>query len=417
MRQQISEICLSDFYLDNVCDYNTESSLGRDSLNYLKHLVRFRSVTPNHDGSMDYVKNLLEGFGFEVLIKSFNSDGYEVTNLYASYGPSKAKFCFVGHLDVVPTGDLSLWNSDPFELFESEGIIYGRGVVDMKGAVAAFIAAVLHSIKKGDMADFGVAILLTSDEEGSGVDGVPKMIEYIYSIGYGFEFALTGEPTCEEKLGDTIKIGRRGSLNFSLDIIGEQGHVAYPEKAKNPNRFLVKTLNLLLDTPLDYGNSIFSPSNLEITSIDVNNAINNVIPSKASARFNVRFNNINTAKSIAEKIENCIKSALKEQDVVYELRYYESSNCFIQEIEPLFKLCAKVIENYVGVKPKFSTDGGTSDARFVKNYCPVIEFGLLSHTAHKIDEHTAISDLQKLSSVYYLLLENLMRVWRNWQTH
>ncbi|WPY01200.1 Succinyl-diaminopimelate desuccinylase [Candidatus Trichorickettsia mobilis] len=375
-----------------------------DILKHLTELINCQSITPLSDGSIEYIEKLLTQHGFSVITKTFGEHDYQVTNLYAVYGASKPNICFAGHVDVVPAGDRDSWSHNPYKATKVEDKIYGRGVVDMKGALACSLAATIEFIKLKPKLNGSVSFLLTSDEEGAAKYGTSKMLPYLTSLNHKIDLAILGEPTCEHEVGDIMKIGRRGSVNFTLTIHGIQGHVAYPELAENPIHCLVKIMHNLSSLQLDYGSKQFMASNLEITSIDVGNNTTNIIPGTASAKFNIRFNDLHGAESIV----TLIKRIVEQHTLKYELIPSVSANVFIQEPNHLISEFAKIIPQITGIIPKFSTSGGTSDARFIKNYCQVVEFGLLSETAHKIDEYTTISDLQRLYSVYYGALEKFV---------
>ena len=379
-------------------------------INYLKDLIGFKSVTPKSDGAIEYIDDLLKQHGFKTEIKIFgDSKSEQVTNLYAVFGSNEPNICFVGHVDVVLAGNHELWyNASPFKASQQDGKIYGRGAVDMKGAIACFLAASLDFIKNNTDFKGSISFLLTSDEEGKAKHGTKEMLQYIYDQGYKINFAIVGEPTCEKEIGDAIKIGRRGSVNFKLNIKGLSGHVAYPHKANNPLPCLIIILNELTNIKLDEGTEFFQRSNLEVTNIEVGNNTSNVIPASTEASFNIRFNNLHSAETLAKQVEEIIKQHCKEYKVDYKLEYSSSAEGFIQNPSDKIKEFAKVVEHTLKIKPEFSTSGGTSDARFVKNYCPLVEFGLLSEMAHKINEYTKISDLQKLYDVYYNFLMEIL---------
>ncbi|AAU04317.1 succinyl-diaminopimelate desuccinylase [Rickettsia typhi] len=375
---------------------------------YLKNLISFESVTPNSAGAVEYIDGLLKQHGFKTEIKIFgDSKNERVTNLYGVFGSNEPNICFVGHVDVVPAGNHEFWhNSNPFKFHEQDGKIYGRGAVDMKGAIACFLAASLNFIKNNMDFKGSISFLITSDEEGKSTHGTKEMLQYIYDQRYKIDFAVVGEPTCEKEIGDTIKIGRRGSVNFKLNIVGLAGHVAYPHKANNPLPCLIKILNELTNIRLDEGTEFFQNSNLEVTNIDVGNDILNTIPASAEACFNIRFNSLHSVETLSQLIEQIIKQYCKEYKVDYKLEYSSSAESFVQNPNDNDKIkeFADVIERTLKIKSEFSTSGGTSDARFVKDYCSLVEFGLLSEMAHKINEYTKISDLQKLYDVYYNFL-------------
>jgi len=371
-------------------------------IKYLEELISFKSITPDSAGSIEYIKDLLSKNGFNIEVKTFG-DGYtEVTNLYAIYGKGRPNICFAGHVDVVPAGDLKIWDSDPFIATHNEDKIYGRGAVDMKGALACALAASLDFIKLHPNSKGAISFLITSDEEGDGKYGTAEMLRHLYKDGIAdIDLAIVGEPTSELQIGDTIKIGRRGSINFHLIILGKQGHVAYPKKAANPLPCLTNILYELANYELDKGSEFFQQSNLEITSIDVGNNVTNVIPGEASTRFNIRFNDLHSAESLVNLITELTEKYCNKYRLDYKLNSNSSANSFIQKPVGLIADFVEAVKNSTKIKPDLSTSGGTSDARIIKNYCQVVEFGLLSETAHKINECTKIADLQTLYHVYY----------------
>ena len=372
-------------------------------IQFLKELTGFQSVTPHSAGSIEYIAGLLEQHGFKIETKIFGEEDYKVTNLYAVYGDAKPNICFAGHVDVVPVGDRKLWLHDPFTAVTDNEKIYGRGTVDMKGAIACFLAASLDFIKLKPNINGSISFLITSDEEGPAKYGTNEMLEYLHrdSNDNLIDLAIVGEPTNENQVGDTAKIGRRGSVNFNLTLYGTAGHVAYPLKANNPIPFMVQVLYELIRNELDKGNQFFQPSHLEITSIDVGNDVTNVIPSKVTSRFNVRFNNLHSAASIESIIDQIIDQYCTKYGIKYELTGRSSADSFIQEPVGLIADFVQVIRDTTKIETKLSTSGGTSDARFIRNYCPVVEFGLKSDEAHKINEYTKIIDIQSLYRVYY----------------
>ncbi len=367
----------------------------------LKQLISFESITPSDAGGLDFIASLLKESGFAIYIKEFGKE--RVRSLYAVYtqasfelSPKEAiNICFAGHIDVVPPG--GGWSSPPFIAKEEGGKIYGRGAVDMKGALACMIASTLNFLEENPKINGNISFLITSDEEGEAKYGTKPMLEWMESNGHKIDFAIVGEPTCDKEFGDIIKIGRRGSLNFKLRVIGSQGHVAYPTLAKNPNSAMVRILHDLVDMKWDDGNEIFQPSNLEITSIDTGNPTTNLIPAESSAMINIRFNNQHKSQDIIQKVDEICAQYTKD----YLLEGRVSAELFLSQPSELREIFAKVVHQKTGVTPTFGTDGGTSDARFIQNYCPLLEFGLLNCTAHKIDEHVKIGDLQKLYDVYY----------------
>ncbi len=362
---------------------------------YLQDLIGFKSITPFSNGALEYINQLLLKNGFNSEIKILGED--KVANLYAVYGISKPNICFAGHADVVPPGDIKAWKYDPFTATIENGKIYGRGAVDMKGALACSLAATLSFVKEHRQIKGSISFLITSDEEGEAKSGIKQMLPYIYSQGHSIDLAIVGEPTSNEQVGDRIKIGRRGSINFTLTVDGKQGHVAYPEQAINPIPSLVKIINHLITTSLDSGNQFFAASNLEITSIDVGNNVSNLIPSSASCKFNIRFNDFHTPQSLVLLVEKTVKSYTN----FYKLNYTVAADVFLQKTTSIIVSFADIVQQVTTLSPEFSTTGGTSDARFLKDYCQTVELGLLAETAHKINEYTKISDLQKLYDVYY----------------
>lgn len=377
--------------------------MSADLLNILEKLISFQSVTPKGRDCLEFVGQYLSDLGFEYIIEDFGPNN-DVSNLYAYYGPKHSKICFGGHVDVVPPGDLSSWSHDPFAMSVDGEKIYGRGIVDMKGAVACALSAIKQLIQKHKNLDGGISFLLTTDEEGPGTYGLQAMLPFLQKNGFSFNFCLLGEPTSEAKLGGIIKIGRRGSINFELTVNGQQGHVAYPHLAKNPMPIMTMIMQELQETKLDQGNVYFQPSNLEIVSINTDNKTTNVIPGSVGCKFNIRFNNLHEPKSL-EKIVHHVARKYSDD---YKLQSTCSSLPFLQEISPNMQQAKKIVEQVCQVKSKFSTSGGTSDARFIHKYADVIELGLKSDMAHKINENCQISDLQMLRDVYIMLIAQLL---------
>lgn len=368
----------------------------------LKTLIAFPSITPTDAGGLDFIADLLKKGGFDVYIKEFGEQ--RVRNLYAVYGSGAPNICFAGHIDVVPPGDG--WISPPFLAREEAGRIYGRGAVDMKGALACMLASALNFLQKKPEFKGVVSFLITADEEGEAQYGTKPMLEWMAEQGHKIDFAVVGEPTCDKKLGDIIKIGRRGSINFKLKVMGKQGHVAYPQLAENPNSAMVQILRDLIELKLDKGNETFQPSNLEVTSIDAGNPTTNVIPAEVNARINIRFNNEHKSEELIEKVRGlCAKYTAN-----YVLEHRVSAEPFLSKSSAFTELFARAAYGATGVQPSFGTSGGTSDARFIQAYCPLLEFGLLNESAHKIDEYVEIGDLQKLYIVYYDFLLIAFRV-------
>jgi len=371
-------------------------------MKFLQDLIGFRSVTPHSAGSIEYIVGLLEQHGFKTETKIFGEGDYQVTNLYAVYGTARPNICFAGHVDVVPVGDRALWLHDPFTAVTDNGKIYGRGTVDMKGAIACFLAASLDFIKLKPNPNGAISFLITSDEEGPARHGTNEMLKYLHhDNNHLIDLAIVGEPTNENAIGDTIKIGRRGSVNFNLTLHGTAGHVAYPLKANNPIPCMMQVLHKLVIHELDKGTQFFQPSHLELTSVDVGNGVTNVIPGKVTSKFNVRFNNLHSAESVKNIVERIVGQYCTKYGVQYELTSSSSADSFIQETAGLIADFVQVVRDTTAIETQLSTSGGTSDARFIRNYCPVVEFGLKSDEAHKINEYTQIIDLQSLYGVYY----------------
>ncbi len=377
-------------------------------IEYLKNMLLFKSITPYSAGSIEYIANILSELGFYCDIQIFGKGRNSVTNLYAyiENDTNLPHICFAGHVDVVPPGDIKSWSYDPFTLTINDELIYGRGVVDMKGAIACFMAAAKKYLSLSNhQQKINISFLITSDEEGIAINGTKKMLEYIYKK-YNPKINLTilGEPTSNNQFADIITIGRRGSVNFDLMICGTQGHVAYPEQANNPIKAMVSLLNQLTILEFDSGSEFFGKSNLEITTIDVDNNVTNIIPKFIKAKFNIRFNNLHTSESIIKIIKNHVNEYCKKFNVDFDIKYAISGSSFIQNKNIFVEKFAKIVYDVTSVKPEFSATGGISDARFIKDYSPVLEFGLNYNTAHKIDEHAKICDLQQLYEVYYQFL-------------
>ena len=379
-----------------------ENEQTTDPLILTQDLIRCPSVTPEEGGALTYLQNVLEKAGFECTRLPFSEDGTpDVDNLYARIGTKAPHLCFAGHTDVVPTGSPQSWTHPPFDAVIDNGWLFGRGAVDMKGGVACFLAATLEILKNQNIAEIGsLSFLITGDEEGPAINGTPKMLKWLQAEGQTIDHCLVGEPTNPDKVGDAIKIGRRGTMNGTLIVKGKQGHVAYPASAENPIPGLIDILQNFLAEPLDAGTEYFSPSNLEITNIDVGNTATNVIPERASASFNIRFNHIHTADTLREHLRSLASQALKNKKLVHEFRFPPSGSCFLTEPGQLSNCLLDSIKKVTGLEAELSTGGGTSDARYIKDYCPVIEFGLVNQTIHQIDERVEVKDLYTLTDIY-----------------
>jgi succinyl-diaminopimelate desuccinylase len=378
------------------------TALGDKAVQLTQSLIRCESVTPADAGALDVLIQALKPARFTFWRLNFKDEGTPpVDNLYARIGDGPPHLCFAGHVDVVPPGDEKLWSHPAFAADLADGLLYGRGASDMKGAIACFTAAALDYVKaKGREIDGSISLLLTGDEEGPAINGTRKVLTWMKEQGERPDHCLVGEPTNSKRIGEAIKIGRRGSLNGTLKVTGVQGHVAYPHLANNPVKGLVKILTGFYDAPLDYGSANFSPSNLEVTSIDVGNPTVNVIPAFAEARFNIRFNDRHSGETLKAKLREQAALALSGTDLSSSLEFDPPSDSFLTEPGPLDALLSEAVNEITGLTPSLSTDGGTSDARFIKEYCPVIEFGLSTATIHKADEHVAVADLEQLTAIY-----------------
>ena len=377
-----------------------------DPVAIARELIRCRSVTPDEGGALAYLQGLLSRAGFEVHRAVFAEPGTApVDNLYARIGTSRPNLLFAGHTDVVPPGNESAWSHPPFAGEIAGNRLYGRGAVDMKGGIACFAAAAIDYLATHDGKPNGsISLLITGDEESVAVNGTVKLLKWAAERGESFDHCILGEPSNVEVLGDTIKAGRRGSLNGALIVTGRQGHVAYPERADNPIRGLM-SLMAALRAPLDEGSEHFSPSHLEFTSVDVGNTTVNLIPGEARARFNVRYNDRHSQTAIKTLIEHRAKAAAGGR-VHYSLEWQPSNaDVFVTKPGPFTELAVAAIADITGRQPKLSTSGGTSDARFIKNYCPVLEFGLVGQTMHQTDESTPVQDLVTLTAIYRRIVE------------
>ncbi len=374
------------------------------ALDIARALIAFPSVTPADAGALPYIKGLLAEAGFAAEIVAFAAPGTPtIDNLYARFGARAPNFVFAGHTDVVPPGAAAKWRFDPFAGTVADGQIWGRGAVDMKGGIAAALAAALRFVARGAFAG-SISFLITGDEEGPAVNGTVKLLDWARARGERFDHCVLGEPTSVAALGDTIKNGRRGSLTGRLTISGTQGHVAYPHLADNPIRALAPILDALQGPPLDDGTADFQPSNLEIVSVDVGNPATNVVPGEVRLVFNIRFNDVWTPASLAAEIERRVAAAAGGARVALR---FDPTNAvaFLTARGAFTDLMAKAIEDVTGRRPKLSTSGGTSDARFIKDACPVVEIGLVGATMHGVDERVDIGDLEALSRIYERALE------------
>ena len=373
------------------------------ALDLARDLIRCPSVTPADAGALDVLELALRDLGFTCHRLTFSELGTpDVDNLYARYGTAAPNFCFAGHSDVVPVGEAAAWSVEPFAAEIRDGHIHGRGASDMKSALAAFSAAAAGFLAdRPDGFAGSISLLVTGDEEGPAINGTVKVLDWLAARGETLDACIVGEPTNPTRLGEMIKIGRRGSIGGTLTVIGTQGHVAYPDLADNPIPRLMATLGALDRRVLDTGNAHFPASNLEITTVDVGNPATNVIPASATACFNVRFNTEHDAAALVD----WIRAVATEHAGTHELEVIVNSGPFLTAPGRLSELVAGAIEAELGIRPALSTTGGTSDARFIKDYCPVVEFGLVGQTMHKVDERCSIADLDNLTRIYRAVLE------------
>jgi len=375
-----------------------------------KELIKFPSVTPIDAGVMRFLEKNLKKLGFKTKVIEFKEKNYKpVKNLYARLGTKKPNFCFAGHLDVVPPGNIKNWSVKPFKPSIKKGFLIGRGANDMKSSVAAFVSAVSIFLSKNKKFNGSISLLITGDEEGDAVNGTKKLVKYLKNRKEKINFCLVGEPTNPNKLGEMIKIGRRGSLTGELTIIGTQGHVAYPDRANNPSTTIISILNELKKIKFDKGTKKFQPTNLEVTKININNTADNIIPQSAEATFNIRFNNKHTSNSIKNKLNKIFQRISKRNKSKYKIIYKVSGEAFLTKPNKTTLLIQKIIQKITKIKPKLSTTGGTSDARFIRKISPCLEFGLVGKNMHKIDESVSLIDLRKLTRIYENILQNYFK--------
>ena len=381
-----------------------------NELQLAKELIKFPTVTPIDAGIMKFLEKKLKTLGFKTKILEFKEKNSKpVKNLYARLGNKGPNFCYAGHLDVVPAGNLKDWTVNPFKPSIKKGFLIGRGANDMKSSVAAFVSAVSNFISKGRQFNGSISLLITGDEEGVAINGTKKVVEYLRKKKEKIDFCLVGEPTNPNKLGEMIKIGRRGSMTGKLTIIGIQGHVAYPDRANNPSTALVQILKELKEIKFDNGTKDFQPTNLEITKINIDNFADNVIPGSANAKFNIRFNNKHSSNSIKKKIDKIIKRISKKNKSKFNINYSVSGEAFLTKPNDTTYMIRDEIKKITKIKPKLSTTGGTSDARFIRKIAPCLEFGLVGKTMHKVDEAVSLSDLKKLTLIYSNILKNYFK--------
>jgi succinyl-diaminopimelate desuccinylase len=381
-----------------------------NELQLAKELIRFPSVTPVDAGVMSFLEKKLKQLGFKTKVLEFREKNSKpVKNLYARLGNKSPNFCYAGHLDVVPAGNLKDWTVNPFKPSIKKGHLIGRGANDMKSSIAAFVAAISNFIKNYSDFKGSISLLVTGDEEGVAINGTKKVVEYLKKRKEKIDFCLVGEPTNPSKLGEMIKIGRRGSMNGRLIITGIQGHVAYPQRANNPSTALVQILKEIKDIKFDQGTKDFQATNLEITKININNTADNVIPGFATATFNIRFNNKHSSTSLKSKVNKVIKKISAKNKSKYKIEYSVSGEAFLTNPNKTTFMIQDIIKKITKIKPKLSTTGGTSDARFIRNIAPCLEFGLVGKTMHKVDEAVSLSDLKKLTLIYLNILKNYFK--------
>jgi len=372
-----------------------------------KQLIRFPSITPIDAGVMKFLTKKLTSIGFKCRILEFkDKNSKPVKNLYARLGNSQPNFMFAGHLDVVPPGNLKDWTVKPFNPTIKGNYLIGRGANDMKGAIASWVVAVNNFILNNKKIKGSISLLITGDEEGVAINGTKKVVDYLKKKKEKIDFCLVGEPTNPNKLGEMIKIGRRGSINAELTVIGTQGHVAYPHSANNPSTTMVKILDEIKEIKFDKGTKDFQPTNLEITKINIDNVADNVIPGIAKATFNVRFNNKHSSSSLKIRLNTIFKKITKKNKSNFKILYRVSGEAFLTKPNKTTYMIQNIVKKITKIRPKLSTTGGTSDARFIRKIAPCLEFGLVGKTMHKVDEAVSISDLKKLTKIYSEILKN-----------
>jgi succinyl-diaminopimelate desuccinylase len=372
-----------------------------------KELIKFPTITPIDAGVMKFLKKKLTAIGFSCKILEFkDKNSKPVKNLYARLGKSQPNFMFAGHLDVVPPGDLKNWTIKPFSPVVKKSHLIGRGANDMKSAIASWVVAVNNFVSDNKKIKGSISLLITGDEEGIAINGTKKVVDYLKKKKEKIDFCLVGEPTNPNKLGEMIKIGRRGSITGELTIIGAQGHVAYPHRANNPSTTMVKILKKIKEIKFDKGTKDFQPTNLEITKINIDNIADNVIPGVAKATFNIRFNNIHSSSSLKNRLNKIFKKIVKKDKSNFKIEYRVSGEAFLSKPNKTTYMIQNIIKKITKIKPILSTTGGTSDARFIRKIAPCLEFGLVGKTMHKVDEAVSISDLKKLTKIYSEILKN-----------
>ena len=381
-----------------------------NELKLAKELIRFPSITPIDAGVMKFLEKKLKKLGFKTKILEFKEKGFpSVKNLHARLGSKSPNFMFAGHVDIVPPGNVKDWTVNPFRPSIKNGHLIGRGANDMKSSVAAFVSAVSTFLSKNKKFNGSISLLITGDEEGDAVNGTKKVVEYLKKRKERINFCLVGEPTNPNKLGEMIKIGRRGSITGKIKIIGEQCHVAYQHRGNNPSTTLVQILKEIKDIKFDKGNKHFQPTNLEVTKINIKNDADNVIPGSAEATFNIRFNNRHSSNSIKRRLNKIFKKITKKNKSKFKIDYRVSGEAFLTKPNKTTFMIQNIIKKITKLKPKLSTTGGTSDLRFIRKISPGLEFGLVGKTMHKVDEAVSLKDLKNLTKIYQSILQNYFK--------
>ena len=381
-----------------------------NELKLAKELIKFPSVTPVDAGVMKFLEKKLKKLGFKTKILKFKEKGsLPVKNLYARFGTKEPNLCYAGHLDVVPPGNMNDWTINPFKPSVKKGYLIGRGANDMKSSIAAFVSATSIFLSKNKNFNGSISLLITGDEEGDAINGTKKVVEYLKKRKEKINFCLVGEPTNPNRLGEMIKIGRRGSLTGKLTIFGLQGHVAYPHRANNPSTIIVEILKQLKDIKFDKGTKDFQPTNLEVTKIKIDNNADNIIPATAEATFNIRFNNKYSSKSLIKKLNKVIVKINTKNKSKFKIDYKISGEAFLTKPNKTTFMIQNIIKKVTKINPKLSTSGGTSDLRFIKKIAPGLEFGLVGKTMHKVDEAVSLKDLKNLTNIYEKILQNYFK--------
>jgi len=381
-----------------------------NELKLAKELIKFPSITPVDAGIMKFLEKNLRNLGFKTKILEFKEKGFHpVKNLYARLGSKEPNFMFAGHVDIVPPGNIKDWTINPFRPSIKNGHLIGRGANDMKSSIAAFVSAVSTFLSKNNKFNGSISLLITGDEEGDAVNGTKKVVKYLKKEREKINFCLVGEPTNPNKLGEMIKIGRRGSMTGKLTIFGLQGHVAYPDRANNPSTIIIEILRELKNIKFDKGTYNFQPTNLEVTKININNTADNVIPATAEATFNIRFNNKHSSKSIKKKLNKIFNKINKKFKSKFKIEYRVSGEAFLTKPNKTTFMIQNIVKKITKINPKLSTTGGTSDLRFIKEISPGLEFGLVGKTMHKVDEAVSLKDLKKLTKIYFNILDNYFK--------